>query len=175
MTVFVTRLMQETFEGSSEVERVDEVANSLLDHLNSPEAQGLILAANLPGQSSALIQATFLPAATELGFSSETKGLFAGYESSALGPDYYLPVGDTGILMEVERGKTTTNNMDLLDFWKCHLCAHANYLFLLVPQALRHNPTMTPKKEYVSVVKRLSAFFVPRNYTNVRGAHIFGY
>ena len=24
--------------------------------------------------------------------------------------------------MEVERGKTTTNNKDFLDFWKCHLC-----------------------------------------------------
>ena len=67
----------------------------------------------------------------------------------------------SGILLEVERGKTTTNNMDLLDFWKCHLCRHADYLFLMVPQALRHNPTMTPKKEYNSVVKRLDTFFVP--------------
>ena len=24
--------------------------------------------------------------------------------------------------MEVEREKTTINNMDLLDVWKCHIC-----------------------------------------------------
>jgi hypothetical protein len=65
--------------------------------------------------------------------------------------------------------------MDLLDFWKCHLCRRADYLFLMVPQALRHNPTMTPKKEYNSVVKRLDTFFVPGNETNVRAVHIFGY
>ena len=77
--------------------------------------------------------------------------------------------------MEVERGKTTTDNMDFLDFWKCHLCIHAHYLFLMVPQALRHNATMTPKKEYQAVVKRMGSFFTPGNYTNVRGLHVFGY
>jgi hypothetical protein len=90
-------------------------------------------------------------------------------------PDYYLPIGDTGILLEVERGKTTINNMDLLDFWKCHLCEHANYLFLMVPQELRQNATMSPRREYAFVVKRLASFFVPGNYTNVHGLFVFGY
>ena len=40
--------------------------------------------------------------------------------------------------MEVERGKTVLNNMDLLDVWKCHICESANYLFLIVPQ-MRHD------------------------------------
>lgn len=97
------------------------------------------------------------------------------YETSALRPDYFRAVGDTGILLEVERGKTTINNMDLLDFWKCHLCEHANYLFLVVPMELRQNPAMPPRREYATVVKRLSSFFVPRNYTNVRGLFVFGY
>ena len=35
----------------------------------------------------------------------------------------------------------------LLDFWKCHLCRHTHYLFLLVPLALRQNPDMSPRKE----------------------------
>ena len=61
--------------------------------------------------------------------------------------------------MEVERGKTTINNMDFLDFWKCHLCEHANYLFLMVPQELRQNPTMSPRREYNTVVKRMASFF----------------
>ncbi len=130
--------------------------------------------ANLPRMSSAEVQAAFLPFALELGFTSEAKGLFLEYENK-LRPDYYRQVGDSGILLEVERGKTTTNNMDLLDFWKCHLCRSADYLFLLVPQALKHNDSMTPKKEYNSVVKRLNTFFVPGNETNVRAVHIFGY
>ena len=90
-------------------------------------------------------------------------------------PDYYRPVGESGILLEVERGKTTTNNMDLLDFWKCHLCRAADYLFLMVPQALKHNEIMSPKREYLAVVKRLETFFRPGNTTNVRAVHIFGY
>ena len=60
-----------------------------------------------------------------------------------------MPLADTGIILEVERGKTTINNMDLLDFWKCHICAHADYLFLMVPRELRQNPTMSPRREYV--------------------------
>ena len=75
----------------------------------------------------------------------------------------------------MERGKTTINNMDLLDFWKCHLCPDANYLFLLVPQALRQNENMSPRNEFATVDRRLSEFFRPRNYTNVRGLCVFGY
>jgi hypothetical protein len=93
----------------------------------------------------------------------------------ALRPDYFLPLGDTGVLIEVERGKTTINNMDLLDFWKCHICAHAHYLILLVPTELRQNPTMSPRREFVTVRNRLASFFEDGNYTNVRGLFLFGY
>lgn len=151
------------------------VSDKLLGHLNTVSARELLIRANMPGISSAEVQATFLPFATELGFTSEAKGLFETYENRALRPDYFRPEGDSGILMEVERGKTTTNNMDLLDLWKCHICEHAHHLFLMVPQALRHNPTMAPKKEYAAVVKRLGSFFTSGNYTNVRSLHIFGY
>src|SRR3712207_4564677 len=108
-----------------------EVSDSLLNHLSTPEAYALLKQANEPGMSSAGVQATFEPFAADLGFVSEAKGLFGSYETKALRPDYYLPLGDTGILMEVERGKTTTNNMDLLDLWKTHLCLEADYLFLM--------------------------------------------
>lgn len=155
--------------------QVRELADQLHEHLNSSEALALMEVANQPGTSSAMVQATFLPFAEGLGFQNETRGLFAGYRTAGLRPDYYRPVGSSGILLEVERGKTTTNNMDLLDFWKCHLCDHADYLFLLVPQALRHNSTMSPKPEYSSVVRRLESFFRPANYTNVLAAYVFGY
>ena len=53
------------------------------------------------------IQEVFVEFARELGFVDEHVGLFAGYES-AVRPDYFLRLGQTGILLEVERGKTTT-------------------------------------------------------------------
>lgn len=75
-----------------------------------------MLAANQPGRSSGEVQNVFLKQARELGFRDESKGLFKEY-TSALRPDYFLPLADTGIILEVERGKTTINNLDLLDFW----------------------------------------------------------
>lgn len=167
--------VQQDAKNSEEYLAVQHVSDLLLEHLNTPGAQALISEANAPGTSSAIVQATFEPFATGLGFTNEAKGLFDAYENRALRPDYYLPISNNGILLEVERGKTTTNNMDLLDLWKCHVCAHADYLFLMVPQELRHNPTMSPKREYNAVVKRMSSFFVTGNYTNVRALHIFGY
>ena len=65
--------------------------------------------------------------------------------------------------------------MDLLDFWKCHICEHASYLFLMVPRELRQNPTMSPRREFETVRKRLESFFVPGNYTNVHGLVLLGY
>ena len=120
------------------------------------------------------MQNTFRVPAEAIGFQSERKGLFAD-SISGLRPDYFRAIGDTGIILEVERGKTTTNNMDLLDFWKCHISGRAAYLFLLVPKALQHNDSMTPKKEYASVTRRLAQFFESGKYTNVRGLCLFGY
>lgn len=65
--------------------------------------------------------------------------------------------------------------MDLLDFWKCHICGVAHYLFLLVPRELRHNDTMSPKREFDTVARRLKPFFEPDRCTNVRGLCLFGY
>jgi hypothetical protein len=175
MPVLMTSYVRADYADSPDYTVVKGVAVSLLDHLNTPDAQDLLALANLPGQSSAMVQASFNVFATQLGFVDESRGLFEGYKNRAVRPDYFRRMGETGILMEVERGKTTINNMDFLDFWKCHLCEHANYLFLMVPQELRQNPTMRPKREYAYVVNRMESFFMPRNYTNVRGLHIFGY
>lgn len=161
--------------GTAEHGAVAEIADALYDHLGSAEATARILEANQPGRSSAEVQHVFLDYARHLGFRDESKGLFSEYLTSALRPDYYLPLGESGILLEVERGKTTINNMDLLDFWKCHICRHAHYLFLLVPVELRQNPTMSPRKEFAAVRNRLASFFDERNYTNVRGLFLFGY
>lgn len=174
MQVELISFVQDSIQSSDEWHQVAEVAARLLDQLNSAETLGRIATANRPGSSSAEVQAAFRPAAEALGFHSERKGLFND-SITGLRPDYFLPLGSTGVLLEVERGKTTTNNMDLLDFWKCHICGVASYLFLLVPQALQHNPTMTPKKEFLAVQRRLAQFFERDNYTNVRGLCLFGY
>lgn len=174
MAVEMEKFVQEPYRTTAEWQDVDKVADLLLVELNREETYDCILKANCPGTSSAQVQAAFRTAATTLGFHSEKSGLFA--ESvPGLRPDYYMAIGTTGILLEVERGKTTTNNMDLLDFWKCHLCVGAHYLFLLVPKELRHNKDMSPKKEFNAVKRRLEPFFKERNYTNVRGLVVFGY
>jgi len=171
----LTEFVQEPLADSAEYLEVRSIAYTLLQRLNEEATLKLISAANKPGQSSGRIQAAFLDHARSLGFVDESKGLFVSYETSALRPDYFRTLDNTGILLEVERGKTTINNMDLLDFWKCHLCEHAHYLFLMVPIELRQNPSMSPRREYTTVVKRLSSFFMPRNYTNVRGLFVYGY
>ena len=169
--------LQTAYAGSAEAQEVERVATALLAHMNEPATDAAIRAANAPGRSSVGVQDVLLPVLLSQGFKDESKDLFAGYETSAVRPDFFRRVGASGILLEVERGKTTINNMDFLDFWKCHLCEHANYLFLLVPQELRQNETPDHRatRPYNAVVKRLRSFFVPRNYTNVRGLFIFGY
>ena len=166
--------VQSTFAHTDEYATVMGVADELLGHLRTPGIAARMLIANQPGMSSAGVQAVFLEQARQLGFRDESTGLFAEY-LSALRPDYFMPIGETGIILEVERGKTTINNMDLLDFWKCYICAYADYLFLLVPAELRQNPTMSARREFVTVKKRLATFFEPANYTNVRGLFLFGY
>jgi hypothetical protein len=166
--------IQEPFRDADHWTRASRIADELHAHLNTEEALRRIHAANQPRQSSGAVQETFLEFARQLGFESEKKGLFAR-DDLALRPDYFLQLDDTGIILEVERGKTTINNMDLLDFWKCHLCPEAHYLFLVVPKALRQNESMSPRNEFATVDRRLAYFFKPDNYTNVRALCLFGY
>lgn len=162
-------------EATAEAREVERIARRLLEALEQEPARSGLVSANQPGVSSQAVQDVILPAAATLGFASEKKGLYEG-GVTGLRPDFHLHLGDgNGILLEVERGKTTTNNMDLLDFWKCHLCEHARYLFLFVPRELRHSESSGVKREFETVRRRLGQFFQPRNRTNVRGLFLFGY
>src|SRR5262245_29673772 len=118
MAIELVKFVQPKYGASEEWARVASIADALHAHLSTAEATALIREADQPGKSSAAVQATFGAFARELGFQDEKVGLFGSIEL-ALRPDYFLPLGSTGILLEVERGKTTINNMDLLDFWKC--------------------------------------------------------
>lgn len=158
------------------VAEVDKISHSLLNHLSTNDVLGKIEAANQPGNSSAKVQDCFIDYAESLGFHSEKKGLFKNATNQLLRPDYFLNLQNgKGIILEVERGKVTINNMDLLDMWKCHLCEHADVLFLMVPNKLRQNPKMSPRKEFNTVSNRLGSFFEKDNYTNVKILHVFGY
>ena len=155
-----------------EIAEIRDIANKLNSHLKKKETIQLIKDKHIVEASSKVIQDIILPFATgELNFISEKKGLFNDYR---LRPDYYLKTSTSGILLEVERGKTITNNMDLLDLWKCHICEEAKYLFLIVPKIRVHRDG---KKTNIfpSVCKRIESFFVWGNYVNVNGVVIFGY
>ena len=126
------------------------------------------------GAKSTEVQNVVMPGALQLGFASEKKGLFNSYNVSALRPDYYLKIRDSGIIFEVERGKTISNNMDLLDIWKCHICEDAEYLFLLVPQ-VRQTSNGRNTRPFGLVHNRLETFFKPQNHINVEAVFLFGY
>jgi hypothetical protein len=75
--------------------------------------------------------------------------------------------------MEVERGKTIANNMDLLDIWKCHICDVANFLFLIIPN-IRQTAT-GQNIIFKTVERRMLTFFETENYINVDGVFLIGY
>jgi hypothetical protein len=160
-------LLHEFAEASS-------LASQLKNHLSSEKVCAEISQCHKLNATSHQIQAILNEEVQRLGFQSEKRGLFRDYQVAPLRPDFYRPVGKSGIILEVERGKTLTNNMDLLDLWKCHLCANADFLFLIVPV---ERPSWDGKviKAFDGVVRRLSTFFEPRNYVNVEAAYIFGY
>jgi len=174
MTVELTVFRKAEPRSSETFAEVEQLARRFLAFLNSAEVQDGIAAVHQVGASSATIQQTILPGAQQLGFASEKRGLFQAYPVSALRPDYYVQVQGAGILLEVERGKTTTNNMDLLDIWKCHICEHAEYLFLLVPQ-VRPTKKGGSTRPFKQVQSRLGTFFKQCNYVNVEAVFLFGY
>ena len=151
-----------------------QIANILIEHLNEEEIVSKVFTTHKLHAKSGEIQDIFLPKALELGFVSEKKGLFKETAVSQLRPDYFLKIDDQhGIILEVERGKTLANNMDLLDLWKCHICPAANYLFLIVPN-VRQN-TNRSLNVFSTVVRRMGTFFTERTYTNVDAVFVFGY
>lgn len=175
MSVLIHKFVQPKVLGTPIFDKVDAIGNSLHHHLCSPEIFLNITNANQPGNSSYKIQSVFSEFAASIGFTSEKKGLFKHYATSGLRPDYYIKVEDSGILLEVERGKTIMNNMDLLDLWKCHICKEADYLFLMLPSKLAHNSNANTYNTFNKVVDRMSPFFLEGNYTNVHALFIFGY
>lgn len=169
--------IQKQWNETNEWLHVTNIAHEFINFLNTPEVITQISIANQPSSKSSKVQDVLLTKALELGFVNESKGLFLDYKNNRLRPDYFLKLpNNTGILMEVERGKTNQNNMDFLDFWKCHICKHAHYLFLIVPFELRQNSGQKISgRPFETVIKHFEPLFVQENYTNVRGVFVIGY
>lgn len=92
-------------------------------------------------------------------------------------PDFFFRLADgRGVLAEVERGGTVTNNHDLKDLWKTHIASDAQHLFLIVPHANWNEAGRPREKPFIRVVNRLGAFFGDhRKEVDVLSLHVFGY
>jgi hypothetical protein len=169
MTIKVSRYFKTNINEKIKKE-VLKTAKDIESYLDNKAVNDRIKKANTKGTSSQIIQEIIEEIAKPLGFTDEKQGLFKKYSNSGLRPDFYKKLGKTGILMEVERGKTTTNNMDLLDIYKCHICEEASHLFLFVPIEVSHT-----KNIYKNVCKKVSNFFIKKNYLNIDSIIVYGY
>lgn len=167
-------LYKENIENRNDFIKANDVFNSLIQFMEETETQNRLEKTHQLFAKSGQIQEIILTKTIELGFSSEKNGLFNNLSVKQLRPDYYLKIDNSaGIIMEVERGKTIANNMDLLDLWKCHICSNANFLFLVIPNIRQ---TATGRNIiFETVERRMSTFFNSKNYTNVDGVFIIGY
>ncbi len=160
----------------AELERVDALAQRLVDHLQADEET--IARLHIHGaQSKAIQDRVGSVLELELGFSAElVLTPDAGLVTRAR-PDFYYPLAaGTGVIAEVERGGTTANNHDLKDLWKAHISINANHLFLVVPNELFNENGAVRERPFPKVARRMGAFFTsPRTAVDVLSVHIFGY
>lgn len=160
---------------SAEVPEVRTLASALSAEIGAASVASALAAIPEIGGTSHAVDAIITPLANRLGFESQRKDLFAAYPTR-LRPDWYRPLGGRasgGILLEVERGKALTNNMDLLDLWKCHICREAHHLFLVVPDQVKRSYGV--EGVYKRVVMRMATFMEPMNKVNVATIAVFGY
>lgn len=148
---------------------VEKIALELREFMQKENIFSKLEESNQVNVRSQKIQSILLPFLEKKKFQSEVKGLFAG---RSLRPDYYNRKNK--IMVEVERGRTRANNMDLLDIWKCHINAETKHLFLVVP-IFRPSKNGRSTRVFNPVVNKIKSFFDEDNYINVESCYIFGY
>lgn len=161
---------------ATELARVDEIAEQLRSQLDLRTAD--IAAAHVHNAQSGAIQALVsVILKQELGFDEEVVLRPEDDFVTRARPDFFFDLGDDrGILAEVERGGTTTNNHDLKDLWKAHVAPNAQHLFLLVPIQNQTRDGGGREKPYAVVARRLGAFFGNRRREiDVVSLHVYGY
>jgi hypothetical protein len=174
MQIAYKTFLKQSVRFAAKLEEVSSIAGQLREYMATTSVCSAIKECHKLNGTSQAVQAVLNNKLGQLGFQSEKRGLFSEYQVASLRPDFYRRVGDSGILLEIERGKTLTNNMDLLDLWKCHLCAQADFLFLVVPNE-RPSENGQVIRAFAGASRRLSTFFEPQNYINVEAVYLFGY
>jgi hypothetical protein len=159
-----------------ELERVDALADSLGQHLRANEhAIDAVHVHRAQSSAVQLIVASLLK--DQLGFDEEVVlAPSEGFVTHAR-PDFiYELAPGRGVIAEVERGGTTTNNHDLKDLWKTHIAPNAQHLFLIVPNANWNEAGAARERPFARVLGRLGSFFGdPRREIDVVSLHVFGY
>lgn len=159
-----------------ELARVDEMAAKLVRHIEQTAAE--IAAIHVHGAGSRSVQDHFsLLLKGELGFEEEVVLTPQDGLVTQARPDFFFRFdGARGILAEVERGGTTTNNHDLKDLWKAHVSPDSQHLFLIVPNNNWKADGTSREKPFPVVSRRIGAFFGdPRREIDVLSVNIFGY
>jgi hypothetical protein len=158
------------------VDAVDLLAESLRSALEL-EATA-IDSAHIHGASSASVQtivSTILK--DHLGFEEEVLLTPENGIVSRPRPDFFYRIGPgEGVIAEVERGGTVTNNHDLKDIWKAHIAQDAQHLFLIVPNSKWKQSGLPRERAFLRVTNRMDAFFGDaRREVDVLTCHVFGY
>ena len=160
----------------AELALVDALAQELAAHLSAQSARIDIVHIHR-AQSSAVQSIVADLLREQLGFRDEVVLTpQEGFVTHAR-PDFVYSLGPgRGIIAEVERGGTTTNNHDLKDLWKTHIANDAQHLFLVVPNANWNEAGVARERPYSRVLTRLGSFFGdPRREIDVVSLHVFGY
>ena len=155
---------------------MDELAQLLRNHLEAASAE--IDAVHVHGAGSSAVQTIVSRLLRdEVGFREEKVMTHVEGWDSLNRPDFFYELEPgRGILAEVERGGTTTNNHDLKDFWKTHLAPDAQHLFLIVPRANFREDGFARERPFALVQRRIGGFFGDaRREVDVLSAHVFGY
>lgn len=151
--------------------RVAAAAAGLIAHrLSELWGSSDYIDATAHGASSQKIQHLIGANLATLGFQPEVTSRVGLAEFRA---DFALVDGQDGVLVEIERGKTTDNNMDMLDLWKAHVHGTAHHLILVVP--VWYRTTKQVKRSFANVCRRMSPFFEAGFETNVHSLHVVGY
>jgi hypothetical protein len=175
--VQLTRLVRTSLspEDSAALQTTDVLAEALRVGLDARRTD--IDLAHVHGAGSAAIQYIVGSILRELAFREEVVLTPEdGFVIHARTDFYHRISAGRGVIAEVERGGTVTNNHDLKDLWKTHLSPDAQHLFLVVPVSNWRSGGTAREKPYARVSRRLGAFFGhPRREIDVISCHIFGY
>jgi hypothetical protein len=156
--------------------QVDSLASGLRLHVT--ETADAIKALHVHGASSSAVQAHFARLLKDrLGFREEVVLTPQDGLVTRARPDFMFELArGRGVIAEVERGGTTTNNHDLKDLWKTHVAPDAQHLFLIVPNNNWRADGSPREKPFPLVARRLGAFFGDeRREIDVLSVHVFGY